>query len=317
MPCASRSDGRTATVRSAVRAETSSRRPVKTIRSETARPKRRRLRRAAHRPPSPRRRWRARRPVRRRGSSAWPRSGTDGPSRARGARPRRSAARARGMPNSSRIRQAGSGRREAREIDAVRDDGEAGAFASLAAHLVLDARRRNDQPIHPRRERRQERDVLRRANPRGVDGGHDHRRAGGDRRASPDHLGAEHVGVDEVDLVVAQPAGELADGELVVGLVEDVDRRRRAPGGAGRRSRPRATGRARRTGCGRGAAGARCSSPGRRRCRRSPAAGGSAAADGSGTDGSADGGCTPRRRWRPRGRARPPAAVDVSSPARC
>ncbi len=62
-----------------------------------------------------------------------------------------------------------------------------------------------------------------------MDGGHDHRRAGGNGGAGPDHLGAEHVGVDEVDLVVAQPAGELADGELVIGRVDDVDRDTQRP----------------------------------------------------------------------------------------
>ncbi len=70
-----------------------------------------------------------------------------------------------------------------------------------------------------------------------MDGGHDHRRAGGDGRASPDHLGAEHVGVDEVDLVVAQPAGELAHGDLVIGRVQDVHGQAERPealdGGAG------------------------------------------------------------------------------------
>ncbi len=114
------------------------------------------------------------------------------------------------------------GRREPLEIDAVRDDREAGVSASLATHLVLDARRRNDQPIHPRRQRRQQCDVLGRADARGVHGGHDHRRAGGDGRASPDHLGAEHVSVDEVDLVVAQPAGKLSHGQRVVALVQDI-----------------------------------------------------------------------------------------------
>ena len=221
IPCASRSDGRTATVRSAVRAETSSRRPVNTTRSETARPRDAAWARSASASePSP--------TIASQASGAasriigiaairnrWPFSGSR-----RATTPISGACR--GMPNSSRIRQAGTGRREPLEIDAVRDDREAGVSASLATHLVLDARRRNDQPIHPRRQRRQQRDVLGRADARGVDGGHDHRRAGGDGRASPDHLGAEHVGVDEVDLVVAQPAGKLSHGQRVVALVQDI-----------------------------------------------------------------------------------------------
>ena len=57
-----------------------------------------------------------------------------------------------------------------------------------------------------------------------MDRGHDHRGAGRNRRARPDHLRAEHVGVDEVDLLAPQPGHELADGDLVIGRVEDLDR---------------------------------------------------------------------------------------------
>ena len=57
-----------------------------------------------------------------------------------------------------------------------------------------------------------------------MDGRHDHRGAGGDRRPRPDHLGAEHVRVDEVDLLAPQPGHELADGDLVIGRVEHVHR---------------------------------------------------------------------------------------------
>jgi len=57
-----------------------------------------------------------------------------------------------------------------------------------------------------------------------VDGGHDHRRPGRQRGPRAHHLGAEHVSVDEVDLLAAQPGGELADRGLVIGLVDDVHR---------------------------------------------------------------------------------------------
>ena len=57
-----------------------------------------------------------------------------------------------------------------------------------------------------------------------MDGRHDDRGAGGDRRPRPDHLGAEHVRVDEVDLLAPQPGHELADGDLVIGRVEHLDR---------------------------------------------------------------------------------------------
>ena len=66
--------------------------------------------------------------------------------------------------------------------------------------------------------------VLRRANARRVDGRHDDGRPGRDGRPRSEHLGPIHVGVDEVDLLAPEPCGELADRELVIGLVEDVDR---------------------------------------------------------------------------------------------
>jgi len=56
-----------------------------------------------------------------------------------------------------------------------------------------------------------------------MDGRHDDRGAGGDRRPRADHLRAEHVRVDEVDLLAPQPGHELADGDLVIGLVEHLD----------------------------------------------------------------------------------------------
>ena len=57
-----------------------------------------------------------------------------------------------------------------------------------------------------------------------MDGGHDHGRPG--RHAGPgaDHLGAEHVRVDQVDLVPSQVASQLADGGLVIGLLDDIHR---------------------------------------------------------------------------------------------
>ena len=41
--------------------------------------------------------------------------------------------------------------------------------------------------------------------------------------ADPNHLGAEHVRVDQVDLVATQVGSELPDGCLVIGLVDHVD----------------------------------------------------------------------------------------------
>ena len=62
-----------------------------------------------------------------------------------------------------------------------------------------------------------------------MDGGHDHRRARGQRGAGADHLGAVHVRVDEVDLLAPQPGGELTDGGLVIGLVNDLDLQTQPP----------------------------------------------------------------------------------------
>ena len=225
MPCASRNDGRTATVRSAVRAETSSRRPVNTTRPATGSPREAaRARNASASEPSPtmasQRRWQPPR-----GSRAWPRSGSGGPSPAPGARRRRAAERRAECRTRGRSAHVGAGTCEAREVDAVGDDGESGAAPRPSARdLAANAVGRHDQPIHRRRERREQRDVLGRADARRVDGGHDHRRPGRDRRARAEHLGAVHVGVDEIDLLAPQPGRELADGELVIGLVEDVDR---------------------------------------------------------------------------------------------
>ena len=125
---------------------------------------------------------------------------------------------------------------EARQVDAVGNDAELRPVATLAADLVLDARRRHDQSVHVRSQPRQRGLVIGRAHARGVDGGHDHRRPGGDGGAGADDLGAEHVGVDEVDLVAPQPGGELPDGELVIGLVEDVDGDAQAPEARDRRA---------------------------------------------------------------------------------
>ena len=113
---------------------------------------------------------------------------------------------------------------EPRQVDPVRDDREPGAVPTLGVDLARDRLGRNDQPVHRRGERRQEPDVVVGSDARRVDGRHDHRGAGGDRRPRPDHLGAEHVRVDEVDLLAPQPGHELADGDLVIGLVEHLDR---------------------------------------------------------------------------------------------
>ena len=40
--------------------------------------------------------------------------------------------------------------------------------------------------------------------------------------ADADHLGAKHVGVDQIDLVAAQVGRELSNGRLVIGLVDHV-----------------------------------------------------------------------------------------------
>ena len=56
-----------------------------------------------------------------------------------------------------------------------------------------------------------------------MDGGHHDRRPGRQGGAGADDLGAVHVGVDEVDLLPAQPCRQLADGGLVIGLIQDLD----------------------------------------------------------------------------------------------
>jgi hypothetical protein len=57
-----------------------------------------------------------------------------------------------------------------------------------------------------------------------VDGRHNHGHAGRDGSPNADHLGAVHVRMDEIDLHAPQPGGKLADGELVIGVVDDVHR---------------------------------------------------------------------------------------------
>ena len=54
-------------------------------------------------------------------------------------------------------------------------------------------------------------------------GRHHDRGSRGQGGARADHLGAVHVGVDEVDLLPAQPCRQLADGGLVIGLIQDLD----------------------------------------------------------------------------------------------
>ena len=63
----------------------------------------------------------------------------------------------------------------------------------------------------------------RRPDPRGVHGRHDDRRSRGHGSPGPDHLGAEHVRVEQVDLLAAQVGGELVDRRLVIGLIDDLD----------------------------------------------------------------------------------------------
>ena len=99
----------------------------------------------------------------------------------------------------------------------------AAAAAALGRHLGQDRLGRHDQSVHRRRQRGQRGHVLRRADARRVDGGHHDRRPGGQGGARADHLGAVHVGVDEVDLLAAQLCRQLADGGLVIGLIQDLD----------------------------------------------------------------------------------------------
>ena len=132
MPCASRSDGRTATARSAVMALTSSRRPVKTIRPATRRPRAAAWAfRASASEPSPTMTSQASGAASRIAGMAsmrwrWPFSGSR---RATTPISRASC----GMPNSPRSPQPGRRRGEAREVDPVGDDGEPRAGASLGA----------------------------------------------------------------------------------------------------------------------------------------------------------------------------------------
>ena len=83
------------------------------------------------------------------------------------------------------------------------------------------------------RQLAQERLVLGGADPAGVDGRDQVRPAvadlgEGQDRSGRDGLGAVHVGVDDVGPDLGQVRGERADGDRVVGIVDDEDRDRRA-----------------------------------------------------------------------------------------
>ena len=92
-------------------------------------------------------------------------------------------------------------------------------------------------------------------------------------------LGPVHVGVDDVRPDLGEVGGQGADGDRVVGLVDDEDGERRPAGACGRRSRPTARRPTRRSAPGRAGSPARRGAPGRRRsCRsRGPRRRGSAA----------------------------------------
>ena len=126
--------------------------------------------------------------------------------------------------------------------------------------------------------------------------------AGGDGRPGAEHLGAVHVRMDEIDLLAPQPGRELADGDLVIHLVEHVHRHAEGPEALDRRA-------------GRQRQGADVvagsvqpqQEPGVRLLGAAVAAGREqlqhARARMAATDGCADGGCRRRRRSLPRGRA--------------
>ena len=221
IPCASRSEGSTATSISPVMAATSSRRPVKTIRSRAgAGSAAAWARSSASSEPSP--------TITSQASGA----AQDGRHRVDQvampllrleagdhAQQRRAAG------NAELAAECAGGDRqvESGQVDPVGNDAERSRAAALGAHLGLDRGGRHDQPIHDRRECRQRGDILRRADARRVDGRHHHRRAGRQRRAGADHLGAVHVGMQEIDLVTSQVGGQLTDSSLVIGLVDQVD----------------------------------------------------------------------------------------------
>ncbi len=221
MPWASRREGRTAMSRSAVMALMSSRRPVKMIRSRAGAGsvvclglQRRAERALAHdRQPG------ARRPLhdgRHGGDEVLVpllrlQAGHDPQQHVRAG-------------DAALVAQAArrGGKGETCEVHAVGNNAER-RQPSLAADLLRNGLRGNQQVVHERRELGQGLHVLRGADPRGVDGGHHHRGAGRNGGPGANHLGAVHVGVDQVDLVAAQVGGQLADGGLVICLVDDVD----------------------------------------------------------------------------------------------
>ena len=210
-------------MRSAVRADTSSRRPVKTTRAATSGPSAAAWAwSASASEPSPttasqvsgtaRRmagiasiRWRC--PFSGSSRATTPSSGAEG-----------------GIPYSRRSAHGRTGPVNRDRSMPFGTTAKRAASRPSARTLRRDRLGRNDQPVHRRGERRQEPDVVVGADARRVDGGHDHRGAGRNRRPRPDHLRAEHVRVDEVDLLAPQPGHELADGDLVIGRVEDLDR---------------------------------------------------------------------------------------------
>ena len=113
---------------------------------------------------------------------------------------------------------------ESIEVHAVGNDRDLGRSAALAAQLGGDGLRRGDQVVNERGRGRQGGNVVRGADPARVDRG-DHRgRAGQAGGAGTEELGAEHVGVEEIHLALAQVRGEGSDREAVIRLVEDGDR---------------------------------------------------------------------------------------------
>ncbi len=131
------------------------------------------------------------------------------------------------------------------EVDAVVDEVHRDDVPALLLELALDRAGDRDEPVHVRGQPGEQRLVVARADPAGVDRRHEVRPAVADLAeghdgARPDRVGAVHVGVEDVGAHLGQVRRQRADRDRVVDLVDDEDRDAGPLRACGRRSPPTA-----------------------------------------------------------------------------
>ena len=107
------------------------------------------------------------------------------------------------------------------EVHAIGDDGDRHRSSAFAVDLGCDRLRRGDQSIEECVLGGEGGNLGLGAHAARVDRCHYRLRSGHPRCASSEQLGAEHVGVEEVPIAVAEVDREPADQSLIIGLVED------------------------------------------------------------------------------------------------